>query len=439
MTRVSEEPVIRSREDILQTVIQRINELDRPDGTRRASDPAHIAFDRTIVLTFQSRHVDSETDDRALAVLRQALYGAMRKGWDIVHLLYLNRESERLAHLIDYALTMLAGAPGQYRPYWVQDTDALPVPATDYILFPHLGLQLMETGAGPLGVADVGLVILPGPFLDVVREHVDCLFRRCAPLITTHQRSGFDQVLLGAEQHAHDRRLIKRGLSALTRPPAWYTPNSPWVTHYPHEQANIDVWNARHRTWTTKPHDAVLRDVCPHADLEAYVLEGRLIREDIGVTRPVKQIDQHFVLEHLHHLLTLLDRDNYHLALVRDQQVIAYFTTLGASEHGTFCEIIGEQVALLEVWHHRPDETVVEHDISLAQPGLVGELRHAFDTLWATIDPMDYDKQEVRARITGWICYLQHKLRRASPKSNGVVNVPGPQWEKRELAPEDKS
>ncbi len=354
--------------------------------------------ENTIYLSFQGAQSLFESSTLHPA-WQHALCLALDRGWDVCHLLRLDRNAQRSIDLVDEMLVYL-GKSGTYQPYYFNRYGTLPAPC-DFLIVPSLGALVFFATEQDQRV-DAAIYLHGAESLDLLLAAFSQLRMNCRPLFTSFSRQAglpaFFDAHAEMERRAGNRYLFKDGLSDITRPPSFYQVGSPWlhVARVADEplDTTIQRWNTRLQAFHAHIRTYTYWDMHPRRALEQLLRDGTYARDYRHVPSDFA-LEPAQRLEHARNIAHLLRTcDNYHVAFVEEHEERDFFRT--------FWQVMGDHTVLLEAGiasNHEGLLTITEGTIAAA-------FRSYAEDVWEQVAPHHQDKP---GHVIPW---LEDQIRR---------------------------
>lgn len=348
-----------------------------------------------------------------------AMRKCLQKGWNLRHSIRLDKtDTLRTINTIKMLLSY-SGLRGKHEPYYLTDSGPLPVPY-DLLVIPGIGAMLCFA-TRQADHLDAGIFLSWKDQKDQVallEQHAAQLFEapQAKPLLRSFSlENGKDewqliQVLADLEREGGTRFVMKLdGLSAVTRPPSFYLPESHLLEWRPSEE-RAQLVDAMIVRWQAFKHNALsdsYRDVCSRSSVMRYVEHGIFAHDDTDFTggdRENRIATESERRDHLENVIRMLnDHKNYELALVDEAEEKQML-------HGTQWEAVSDHGVVLYVTAH--DEQGAETLIGLAitEPSVVKAFQAYGRQIWESISLANRDREQVIAWLKKQLEVLEVRM-----------------------------
>ena len=312
-----------------------------------------VPRENSIYITFFSlRSIFSEVKDRELEWLYQkTLSNLIDKGWHVFHIMRLDASArERTYELVSNTFRFFGGK-GEYHPCYLDTRAALKIPYGVFLISNQEAiLSLSVCSKESVGA---GVFIRDSKSLEVIKLHCQELYKESKPIFkifTSYQQPEFVERLKSSDQEPGERIIIAQRLSEITRPLDWYIPSHPWAkelikhlketTQKPWPNMSDHIQNRQRRAIqlvnSIKEGKYTRRYIYPYFTLEEFVNNGK--------PNPYYfEANQRQRIEQLEVILSLLEHDNYRMALIKDDQE-DIFRKIKPS----FCEVQGNHFVFMQ-------------------------------------------------------------------------------------------
>lgn len=381
---------IQGRELICHAAIELLQRAPALDPHMSSRPAEH----NTILVTSQA-HEELFISSQLRLRWQRALRAALQKGYNVQHLLRLDRDPSRSLRIAKEIIAYL-GYIDSYTPYVVPQPPGTLIPPYEMLVVPNAGTLFFvateHTDRVDAAIYSPGnlLVHMAGGHFAQLQGHPD----RVRPILKRYKkefgRVAFLNEMAEAEQRPGDRFLIKDGLSAITRPLSFCDEQSPLVQAYATKGESAAAVSARHirriqafEKWIRRYR---YRDVCTQRAILTLVREGRYTGDDLQIpeTYVASLTDR---LAHLHRVRELLmTYDNYELALVDEEQADRVFLRTRTSSRVRPLLIVKADQVLFETWSANPEQpgTRMELDVVIKEPTIAAALHAHVADLWET-------------------------------------------------------
>jgi transcriptional regulator with XRE-family HTH domain len=352
-----------------------------------------------------------------------ALERALRRGWDIVHLMALNGHDGQSTAWIR-AMIGLLGAPGQYLPHYFAREAPAPLPYS-FTLVPDVGAMQLIAELGKRQVRSALLYPEYPAASSALGELFVELRQQASPLLHTHrERSASESpspslpieadleqearyvalsaAFLAAEERENIRLTIWPNFPSATIPTdvlqrqlcRWYGTAEVSGLPAPIRKA-LAIHRRGHGLLHQRTRSRRYRSICDRQVIERYLRDG-----EYGVDHPLLKSATHDErVDHLQSLLSLLRDTRFELALADTPPEHLFDTGLSVmpTAQGGSVFLVGWK--LLGGGHDR----VIDGEIT--EPGVVNGFRLYFDNAWSQLPSHCTDKAQV-------IVWLEDQLER---------------------------
>ncbi|HEY7124690.1 MAG TPA: hypothetical protein VH540_12115 [Ktedonobacterales bacterium] len=376
--------VIWGRPALLATIISVLEQLP----------PLAPLQSTTLFLTFQG--AEDAFDDFPDLHERyiKALQGALQRGWQVCHLWRIDGDIRRSILLVEKILKLLG--TGRYRPWYLSSYGTL-APPYELLVIPKTAAMLCFATQNPRRV-DAGLLTHDLEQVELQLTHFSQLRAMSQPLAHIYlpeDEARMWQAYAEAESEPGGRGVVKDGLSFVTEPPAWYSPDGlmAQVIDLPESDrlAAVESQHRRYAAFQANIATSPYRDICPRRAIERLVRLGEAPSNDRlpqGFTLDPQA--RRAQLERVVHLLRT--HEQYELALIDEEE--EQFIPIEM-----FWEVVGQHTVLMLSWSTdmRGKDIIVE--LVINEPSIVQAFHDYFAELWERIAPDHKDK----ARVINWL------------------------------------
>ncbi|MHB8993063.1 MAG: hypothetical protein ACYC66_15700, partial [Chloroflexota bacterium] len=338
-----------------------------------------------------------------------ALRGALRRGYEISHLVRLEGDNRRSIQMVECMLKLFEGAGG-YRPRYFSHYGVISS-AREMLVVPGAGAMVL-LGTGQTVQVDAAVVMMDQGQIEVLRDHFVALRGQTRPLLNSYpggcDRLNFMEAPLRAEEIQGDNYLSKHDAGDRTRPYSWCRQDSNWARGLSSlgldPQMMIDLQKRRLDVFYRQVESYRFREICPRSALLRLAREGLSGRCNPGSSFPLEDR-----VEHLENLLALLNSfDNYQLALPTDSEAKEH---LSPNFWGVKWGVDGDPAVLMEVG---PTEDGGEESIlglEILEPLTCAAFRdHFLDLFDHKLSPLSKDKREVIAFLQSQVDWLRERM-----------------------------
>lgn len=351
-----------------------------------------------------------EGEAEVYAAWQQALRGALARGWQVTQLWRLDRDVTRTFNLVETMLNLIGS--GRYHPRFFERYGLLRPPYDMIIVPPSTALLMFSTESDE--VVDGGWVVKDEEHVALLIQHFEQLRARTRPLLQEFnpqlQELELTRALTEAESRLGGRRLIRKGLSALTNPPAWWRADSRFLDYVVRSGfvrgADLPAYRAtlerRWQSFTRRVQTFEFRDICPASVIERMAAGDDYIRPDDPQAGFDVSLGQR--LEHLRHVAEIVRTyPNYHLALPnsREEELL--------SIEPARC-VDGDHDAFINTVSHDERGETVRVDLHITEGTIVWALREHFDSLWERIAEQHRERGYVLHCLEEQIALLEQRV-----------------------------
>ena len=381
---------------LLQNAIAMMGAVSGPDPEKR-----------DVLLTYQSHDTFDALPDRFgqwLAAVRSAL----DRGFDLVHLLRLDGDTDRWSRIVEYILG-LTGAAGRYRPYYFNMYGVDPR-GYDLLVVPGVAacLALATEQPGRIGAA---LVTSSPQEIDLLRAHFAVLQGQTRPLFRSFAESDgpleWLNVLARAEDREGDLYAVGLELSPRTEPYSWHSRALGWLDSAGslNLQALAEPRKRRLDSFYRHVESYRFREICPRSAVLRLARTGESI--SLGPNVRLSPADR---MAHLENLIALLNTfENYELALPTESEDRAH---LSGCSWQVKCEIGGENVVHIDAPVPGKGGSRWPTWLETREPTVAAAFRRHFSELFEhRISPPSRNKREVILFLESQLQWLRRHHR----------------------------
>jgi transcriptional regulator with XRE-family HTH domain len=352
--------------------------------------------------------------------LWRALETALRRGWDVVHLMAIKDQWGQSTAWIR-AMIGLLGTPGLYLPQYFPREAPRPLPYS-FLLVPDIGAMQLIAEPPTDRIASALLYPAYPSAGSALGELFAMLRRQSQPLLRMHSRRA---ALASPDASAPNERVQEPGTrgAALVaaegqqgeRMSIW--PDFPMPTIPPHcleRQACrrhgvqdmsdlpppihklLEMERRRHALFRQGARSRRYRSICDRHVVERFLREGQY-----GIdAAPLAMATRDERVDHVRVLLALLHDTRYELALADASSEHLFQTGLmiKATDQGGSVFLVG--------WKLLGTERDLSVDSEITEPGVVNDFRRYFDNAWSQLPPHCKDKAQVIAWLEGQLNQL---------------------------------
>jgi hypothetical protein len=358
---------------------------------------------REVLTTYQGR---GTLDGCAhhLASWLAALRGALQRGYDVVHLVTMDRAEGRSVRLVEHILR-LCGTVGSYQPRFFSWYGALNYPC-EMVLVPGTGAMVC-LGTEHSTQVNAALLLKDPRDIEVLRAHFAALRTETRPLFHSYSKpeDGFRYLntMLRTEEREGECSFCSGSLSSRTQPYTWFQHDSNWARNLPSWGVSDPDWmialqKRRAEAFYRNVTDYRFREICSKSAVVRLAREGRG-----GPLGPHANVVVEDRLEQLENTIALLHTfDKYELVLLNAAEERDYITMNYLQiKHG----IRGDDVVWLDGWTPVEDGADRRMGLEILEPTMCAAFRQYFlDLFEHRISPASSDKREV-------IQFLEAQLR----------------------------
>jgi transcriptional regulator with XRE-family HTH domain len=337
-----------------------------------------------------------------VAEWQSALQEALRRNWELVHLVRFERSGFQAQQFVSEMLALL-GESGRYRPFYLAlQPDQLP--AYELILIPTRG-ALQIWGTQPTQTIETALHLSGWRKYAHLYAQIQSLRGRSSALFRGYPGLlALEDAVRRAEHHPGPRDLIKDGLSVLTRsteilewqaePILREKPANPYAAV---ARRLIEGRRERQALFLDYVMQYRFRDLCPKSALihlrnTGNYRHGSQSSDDKLVEAGGRRETPEVGRQHLRHLINLLRDTNYELGLLEAEHELV---------SRTYIEIKHGKAVFLDAWV--PGATRLGEDEQLAleisEPRMIRALEEFFEDIWQSIGEENSNKEHV----IGWL------------------------------------
>ncbi len=339
-----------------------------------------------------------------LPILRTAL----RKGYDVAHLVMLGSDARRPALIVEHLLR-LQKTEGQYRPYYFREYGGHPSP-WEILVVPGVAAIVAFATDHPDAI-DTGLLLTDSQAVESVRAHLALLRTQTNPLLEVHLGGGINleyaEAVVQAQELEGDDFSLVPGLNSYTQPYSWLRKNTNWARAVSARQIDlgtmIDLQKRRLDAFYRQVEQYSFWQICPKSALLRFVREGQGVSSD-----PYCQVAPVDRLEQLENVVALLNTfDNYRLALASEAEERSYLL----SDHWQVkWDVKGDHRVLLQPGSSRKKGEDKQQWLEILEPVVCGAFRdHFLDLFEVKISPLSKDKREVRLFLEAQTAWLRER------------------------------
>lgn len=362
---------LQGRQAILKAAISLINKA------------SHSEKPGEILLTFQGDYDIPEKSELHKEWSR-AFTSALRKGWNIRHLIRLNRNMNRSFRIIHRIFNWM-GHSGKYEPYYFSKYGSS-TPANELIIVKNVG-ALICYNTGDSEYVDMAIYVHQKDALDALIRYFEKLALHTEPIIKLLNMDEYFYQTTVKDKTPGDHYLSFNDLHTLTYP---YSIWCKYLQRTLSDPAEIERHAGQIKSRLEAFYDQIerykYRIICPAKAIEYLVKSNRYYLQN-KYQKPTK-VD---IIEHLKHLIKLLEaHSNFELALLDDNQ-----KELLSPRNW---EVKGENSVIMSLYSIS-DEEYEKNPIyfSISEGTIAGSFKDYYNELWERITPRCKDKSYVIA------------------------------------------
>lgn len=375
------------------------------------AQPERSVDEPTILLSMQGEELFEGTPSSSGLEhgWREALQGALRRGWKIEHLLRLDKNIGRSLHI---AQSMLGPIEiGGYHPRYFDRYGLLRTPYEMVIVPGHAAMLLLAIHNATR--AD-GAIILTEPVqIDMMRAHYSQLRENTNPLLQRFlpqaQEMEFTLAMVNAESQPGGRMSAMDGLSGLTHPPLWISEDA-IIGHNARRSGMVSEADIPHylsvlqrRLTAFEAH--VMRydylDICPLRAIRQLTNTGQLHPH---LPLAIEFVPLRLRLEHIRRVIYLLQRyEHYRLALLDEHEELAL------NPRPAYI-IAGNGDVFITTSSYATPETPINMQVHITEATIVAAFREHFLQMWERIAPPHRQKADVIMLLEQQAAILEQRI-----------------------------
>lgn len=377
----AQDQIILGRKNILYTLLELLKTAARKSGSTNRT-PIFITLNNSIDMFYQNQDL--------CRIWEQTLQDVLKKGWNIIFLLRLNNDLNRIIRIIHYFLPLLG--MGRFNLYGFKkyDYDYLSMDR-ELIIVPGIGVLSCYPSREFSGI-DCAFYLKTPPAEQILLNYVNRIMHiSSCPLIkyfSSNEISEFQNEILESEKVHGSRYLYKNGLSILTLPLSLYEkylqrnnlPAAILKDKLESHQRRLDLFYSIVANYK-------YTDIYTTESLQKFINDG-LYPADSFYGKDHFQATPEDIAEHLSHIVRLLKKyKNYEIALVNEKHT--------KSQMKLYCMVKENHSVKIELW----DNGFSSHQqyLSLDEPMIVKSFEEYLKEFRENIAPINRDKKELIA------------------------------------------
>jgi hypothetical protein len=361
---------LQGRQVILKAIIALLREAEHSDTTDE------------IYLTFQGDYDIAEKSDLNRE-WNQAFISVLQKGWNIRHLMRLNKNMNRSFKIVSKIFHWM-GYKGKYEPFYFSRYGTVS-PANELIIVKNVG-ALVCFNSGAQEYVDMAFYIHQKEALEALSRYFDKLAVSTQPLVNLLSTNDYFNQTTVKDMIPGDHYICFHDLHTLTYPyKIWYN----YLQRTISDPMELDLHASRIKSRLEAFYDQIkryrYRMICPARAIEYLVKSSRYYLQS-----KYRDATKEDIIAHLKNLIWLLETySNLEFALLEDNQL-----DLLSPRNW---EVKGEQSVFMSL--HRvadmenSEETLMY--VSISEGTIAASFKDYYNDLWERITPRCKDKSQV--------------------------------------------
>lgn len=391
---------IEGREKLLRAAIALVNEAP-PRTVRQSRDPA-------IALTSQGADPFGGFPELR-AEWQAALHAALKRRWDIQHLVRLDHSARGAFTYVEDMLTLLgSGAEGRYQPRYFPDYGLLKRPY-DTLIVPRVGAMQLLSSPDESAVDHARFYPASEAKSHAVaslHDHFTWLWSQTIPLARTYTGVSlefYNSVRDAAEQDG-DWSFVWDRISERGTPAAVDRRRAEPVLRAGGANARLarEVLLNRQRrreAFLRQVKHYRYRELCPRSGIERLAANGEF-RSDWLKTLGARPETVAERIVHLRQIIHDLEHhDNYELGLLTEEQASRYCRNLWT--------VKGSYSACIRMYHPSPYGGSAGVSLEIREPTIVAAFEDYFSHIWDSLKADSKDKRRTIAWLNGLVQSLE--------------------------------
>lgn len=392
---------IEGVEKVVRTAIHILENLPSPQDDNN-----------TIFLTFQGRKSCFELFSNLNRKWLNALKEVMQKGWDICHIIRLDSDWERVIQYMSFMLEIVGDQEkyqGKYEPYCLKQKYVLE-PHNGYLIIPEKeALQFFATKQkhhtdAAIYIKDKEQIKIIQNYVFRLQEEADLIFKR----YKARNQRDFVEKVFEADQQPVNRTIILKRLSEITRPLAWYDPESDWAKSLkpfleidcPEELTSLLKMRKDRRLNLEKHLDKHrCRYIYTNSCIDNFVKKGWTSEKDYFRASTQQRLEQ------LENMIQLFNHNYYEMAILQDKE-----DDIFSKIKPSFCEVQGSHVFFMEIWSENAQGKNSSEWFLTTEPTITKAFQEYFSKLWNSIPDQNKKESQLLNYLQRHIQYLKNQL-----------------------------
>jgi hypothetical protein len=360
---------LQGRKVILKAIISLLREAE------------HFENPEEICMTFQGDYDISERSELNTE-WNQAFRSVLQKGWNIRHLMRLNKNMNRSFKIISKIFHWM-GYVGKYEPRYFSKYGTVS-PAYELIIVKNVG-ALVCFNSGEYEYVDMALFIHQKEALEALGRYFDKLAVNTQPLVNLLSTNEYYNQTTEKDLIPGDHYICFHDLHTFTYPyQIWYN----YLKRTISDPIELDLHANRIKSRLESFYDQIkryrYRMICPAKAIEYLVKSSRYYQQS-----KYRDATKEDIIAHLRHLIWLLETyHNLEIALLDENQLdlLSPRNWEVKGEHSVFMSL--HRVSDIEF-----EETLMY--ISISEGTVAASFKDYYNDLWDRITPRCKDKSQV--------------------------------------------
>jgi hypothetical protein len=349
-------------------------------------------FDNTIYVAYDDDCYLDKYSENDLKNLTNTLIKALNNGWNLVLLVKLAHDTDRMIRFMNFAKPLIQ--TGNFIPYYMKNYDSY-VMGEELIIVPGIGALLCFSNNLHASINSafylsnpVAINMYLSHFITIMNKNTKSLIERY------HGNINYSNLLIKVEETTANRFLYRYCFGMMTIPEKLYLRLLKRKNTTNEEtEKSIELYKKRYKAFLFNIQRYQYRDIYISSCIKDLIKDHQIYFYSYYEVA-LMDVEVNDIIEHLENIIYLLETyDNYHIAFQKSN------TDGSICTKNIYCLVKERQSVLFEIIS--PMNDLPETRITSEEPMLINGFYEYLMNIWEHIPPINKNKKEV----ISWIKY----------------------------------